>query len=38
MTTLEQVRARFACGQGLPFADPLTESSILDALRQHGVK
>jgi hypothetical protein len=30
--------ARFACGQDLPFADPLTESSILDALRQYGVK
>ena len=34
MTTLEEVRARFARDQGLPFADSLTERSILDA---HGV-
>src|ERR1700675_1701153 len=38
MTTLEEVRARFARGQGLPFADALTELSILDALEEHGVK
>jgi len=38
MTTLQEVRARFARGQGLPFADSLTESSILDALNQHGVE
>src|SRR5438477_2687301 len=38
MTTLEEVRARFARGQGLPFADSLTEPSILDALDQHGVR
>src|SRR5437764_6603359 len=38
MTTLEEVRARFARDQGLPFADALTESSILDALNQHGVQ
>jgi hypothetical protein len=38
MTTLEEVRARFARGQGLPFADALTELSILDALGQHGVQ
>src|SRR5437763_15094452 len=38
MTTLEEVRARFARDQGLPFADSLTESSILDALNQHGVQ
>jgi hypothetical protein len=38
MTTLEEVRARFARDQGLPFADSLTESSILDALNQDGVQ
>jgi Transposase DDE domain len=38
MTTLEEVRARFARGQGLPFADALTEHSILDALDEHGVQ
>jgi hypothetical protein len=38
MTTLEEVRARFARGQGLPFADALTELSILDALDEHGVQ
>src|SRR5689334_7981395 len=38
MTSLEEVRARFARDQGLPFADALTESSILDALNQHGVQ
>src|SRR6266567_1625581 len=38
MTTLEEVRARFARDQGLPFADSLTQSSILDALNQHGVQ
>ncbi len=38
MTTLQEVRARFARGQGLPFADSLTESSILDALNEHGTK
>jgi hypothetical protein len=32
MTTLEEVRARFARDLGLPFADSLTQSSILDAL------
>src|SRR5215475_153663 len=37
MTTLEEVRARFARDQGLPFADSLTERSILDALDEHGV-
>ena len=37
MTTLEEVRARFARDQGLPFADSLTERSILDALDAHGV-
>src|SRR5262249_11762161 len=38
MTTLEEVRARFARDQGLPFADSLTEASILAALDEHGVK
>ena len=38
MTTLQEVRARFARDQGLPFADSLTEASILDALDEHGVK
>src|SRR3954464_11340754 len=38
MTTLEEVRARFARDQGLPFADSLSEPSILDALNEHGVK
>ena len=36
MTTLKEVRARFARGQGLPFADSLSETSILDALNEHG--
>src|SRR5262249_5122489 len=31
-------RARFASSQGLPFADVLTEASILDALDEHGVE
>jgi hypothetical protein len=38
MTTLEEVRARFARDQGLPFADSLSELSILDALDEHGVQ
>jgi hypothetical protein len=38
MTTLEEVRVRFARDQGLPFADSLSELSILDALNEHGVK
>ena len=38
MTTLEEVRARFARGQGLPFADALSELSILGALEEHGVQ
>src|SRR5271163_4155876 len=36
MTTLREVRARFARDQGLPFADSLSENSILDALNEHG--
>jgi hypothetical protein len=38
MTTLQEVRARFARDLGLPFAESLTQSSILDALNEHGVK
>src|SRR5215211_4443232 len=38
MTTLQEVRARFARDQGLPFAESLSELSILDALDEHGVK
>src|ERR1700688_2170143 len=37
MTTLEEVRARFARDQGLPFSASLSQDSILDALEQHGV-
>src|SRR5437667_8368724 len=37
MATLEEVRVRFARGQGLPFADALTAVSILDTLDKHGV-
>ena len=37
MLTLEEVHARFARDLGLPFADSLTESCILDALNEHGV-
>jgi hypothetical protein len=36
MTTLEEVRARFARDQGLPFADSLSELSIVNALNEHG--
>jgi hypothetical protein len=37
MTSLDQVRARFARNDGLPFADALTEARILEALDDHGV-
>lgn len=37
VTTLQEVHARFARDQGLPFADSLSQASILDALNQHGV-
>jgi hypothetical protein len=39
MTTLQEVRARFARDQGLPFADSLSERSILDAVNEneHGL-
>src|SRR4051812_30066198 len=38
MTSLETVRARFTSSQGLPFADVLTEASILEVLGEHGVE
>jgi len=37
MTTLQEVRDRFARDHGLPFSDSLSQASILDALNQHGV-
>src|SRR5206468_5868657 len=37
MTSLETVRARFARNDGLPFAEVLTEASILDVLNEHPV-
>jgi len=38
MTSLQEVRAHFARDQGLPFADALSERSILDALNEHGLQ
>src|SRR3954447_25144522 len=38
MTTLAEVRARFARDQGLPLADSLTKLRILDALSEHDVQ
>ena len=38
MTNLQEVRDRFARDQGLPFAESLSEQSILDALNEHQVK
>jgi hypothetical protein len=38
MTSWDAVRARFASDQGLPFADVLTQASILEALGEHGVE
>jgi len=37
VTTLQEVRDRFARDQGLPFADSLSQASILAALNQHTV-
>jgi hypothetical protein len=37
VTTLQEVRDRFARDQGLPFADSLSQASILEALNQHKV-
>ena len=36
--SLDQLRARFARNEGLPFADVLTESRIRDTLDEHGVR
>src|SRR3954447_1260861 len=38
MSSLDQLRARFARNDGLPFADVLTESRIHEALDEHGVR
>jgi hypothetical protein len=38
MTSLETVRALFTSSQGLPFAEVLTEASILEVLNEHGVE
>src|SRR5262250_376237 len=38
MTSLETVRARFTSSQGLPFAEVLTEASILEVLDKHKVE
>jgi hypothetical protein len=38
MTSLDAVRARFASDPGLPFADVLTQSRILEVLAAHGVE
>src|SRR6516162_1202360 len=38
MTSLQGLRARFARNEGLPFADVLTEASILDVLQEHRVE
>jgi len=38
MPSLAAVRARFACNEGLPFADILTEDSIRRVLHEQGVK
>jgi Transposase DDE domain len=37
VTSLDAVRARFARNQGLPFADVLTEASILEVLSDQGI-
>ncbi len=36
--SLDQLRARFARNDGLPFADVLTEARIREALDEHGVR
>jgi hypothetical protein len=38
MTSFDTVRARFAGNEGLPFADVLTQASILKVLAEHGVE
>src|SRR5580692_3902796 len=37
-TSLEQLRARFARNDGLPFADVLTEARVHDVLHEHDVR
>ena len=37
MSSLDALRARFAHNEGLPFADILTEASILEVLNDQGV-
>jgi hypothetical protein len=37
MTSLQEVRDRFARNEGLPFADVLTETRIGDVLQEQGV-
>src|SRR4051794_1414658 len=37
-TRLDAVRDRFARNEGLPFADVLTQASILEVLEEHGVQ
>jgi hypothetical protein len=38
MTSLDEVRARFARNPGLPFAEVLTEDQVRGALREHGAR
>jgi hypothetical protein len=38
MPSLDEVRARFARNEGLPFADIVTEANILDVLNEHDVQ
>ena len=38
MSSLDALRARFARNEGLPFADILTEASILEVLNDHGIE
>ena len=38
MPNLDEVRARFARNEGLPFADIVTEANILDVLNEHDVQ
>src|SRR5437763_14179541 len=38
MPSFDTVRARFACNDGLPFADVLTEASIQEVLAEHEVR
>lgn len=38
MSSLDALRARFAHNEGLPFADILTETSILKVLNDHGIE